>query len=68
MITLAERITELQNLANQRGVDVDHQFGDLYDPDLAVLAYAELLNLDAALAFDLDLSLSEIVEFSKLLT
>lgn len=62
MTTLAKRITELEALAKKRGVA--DQIGDLPDPDLLVIAYAEALNLNPAMAFDLELTLKQIEAFS----
>lgn len=62
MTTLAKRITQLEALAKKRGVA--DQIGDLPDPDLLVIAYAEALDLDVALAFDLELTLKQIEAFS----
>lgn len=64
--TIGERVKELRQLAEKRGVA--DEVGDIYDPNIAIQAYAEALNLDAALVFDLDSTLAEIVQFSKLLS
>lgn len=61
-MTIDGRITELEALAKKRKVDAG--IGDLFDPDLTVIAYAEALNLDAALVFDLELTLKEIEALS----
>ena len=65
MTTLGERVEELRGLAIRRGVA--DQVGDQPDPGLAIQAYAVALGFDPALAFDLELSLQELEQFSALI-
>ena len=56
--SLGERVDELRDEAGRLGLD-DSEF-DVPDVRLAIGAYAELLDLDRRLVYDLSLSLKEI--------
>ena len=59
-----DRVEELRAEAKRRGIDDSH----IHIPDAAgaIIAYADLLGLDDALAFDLSLTLKQIREASAL--
>lgn len=65
MNTLGTRVKELRKLAKKRGVA--DQVGDLFDPRMAIRAYAVSLGFNVALAFDLSLTLKQIEQMSVLL-
>lgn len=65
MNTLGTRVKELRKLAKKRGVA--DQVGDLFDPRMAVRAYAAVLGLNIPLAFDLSLTLKQVEQISALL-
>lgn len=62
-MTLAERVRELRELAERRGVA--GQVGDIPDSRLAAQAYADVLGLDVLLVTNLNITLKQIQELSN---